>query len=1449
MELPTPSIFGMFIGILSIWTFVRRRANGEVEARSWKYWTSLACVACVVTGTIVQIAGLIAGNPHSWLSDLWVWAYTLLVMSLLAMFVVQYLGPSGRQRRAAKGAAFYWLILTFLLGAKLQSTISHHMNKHHMYSIAALCISFVFSCVECVLVWFVPDGYAGMGQINDVDVRPRVTLWSTLTFAWMTPMMTFGYRNRLTENDLWELAESENTRAAAKTFQDSWSVELVGKKAPSIWKALFRGFGRAYVQAILFKVGADIFSLIQPQLLRFLISFVQSRGNLTNGVALALAMFLVSVVQSLCLHQCFQRLSYTGVKVKAALISTIYVKSLRLSNSARASKSTGGIVNLMAVDSQRLQDCIQFSQHIWSAPLQIVLSAASLYQLMGPSMLAGLALILVMIPINKTITVAIKALQKQQMKNKDARSKIITEVVQMMKSIKLLAWGPAFMDKISHIRNDKELATLCRVGKLQALSGFIGAAAPFIVACAAFSAYVLVQASPLTTDVVFPAFALFHLLTAPLTILPAAISSVTEASVAVTRLSAFITADEVQENAVVHNDTVTRTGAESVAIREATFTWDRQQTNPAIEEVNFTARAGELCCVVGRIGSGKSALIHAILGSLHKVKGTVAVHGSVAYMAQDTWLLNATIRDNITFGHEWDAGFYENTVKACELVSDFVQFPNGDLTEVGDRGIMLSGGQKARLSLARAIYSRADIYLLDDPLAAVDQHVARHLVDNVLGRHGLLQGRTRIVVTNSEAALAESDAVVLLQSGRIAERDTGTQTMNAMRDFNDVEGKLGTLNDEHKVNMSADMSSTGKLQVINNIQGLTTMRQVASREADPSTAHRADDERRRGLPRRRVDVESEPIIRTERSKQGRVGWKVYGDYAKSNGLVFVSLYVVALIGSQAAEIGSNIWLKHWSETNNDIGENPQVAKFIGVYVAFGLGSAVLVFVQSMILWLACSIKASRTLHERMVFAVFRSPMSFFEQTPAGQILNRFSSDIYRIDESLARQFNALFVSAARGFFILGVIALGSPLFVVFIIPLVLLYTYMQRYYLGAKRELKRLDSTSRSPVFAHFQETLGGVATICAYGAQERFIRENERRVDANMKAYIPSITANRWLGVRLEFVGSVVILLAAGFAVAGVAFRSGQSEGMAGLTISYALQITQCLGSLVRATGEVETNIVSVERVLEFTGLPSEAPDVLESHRPPGSWPAQGAVKFVNYSTRYRPELDPVLRNINLDIRAKEKIGIVGRTGAGKSSLVLSLFRIIEPALGSIHIDDLNASSVGLLDLRRRVSIIPQDSALFEGTIRDNLDPDKAHDDTELWVALELAQLKEHVAGMCGGLDAKVYEGGSNLSQGQKQLISLARALLKPSTILVLDEATAAVDVGTDMIIQKTLRDNISGHRTIITVAHRIHTVIDSDRVVVLDDGEIIEADTPAALIEQKGAFYQLAREAGLAE
>jgi ATP-binding cassette subfamily C (CFTR/MRP) protein 1 len=448
-------------------------------------------------------------------------------------------------------------------------------------------------------------------------------------------------------------------------------------------------------------------------------------------------------------------------------------------------------------------------------------------------------------------------------------------------------------------------------------------------------------------------------------------------------------------------------------------------------------------------------------------------------------------------------------------------------------------------------------------------------------------------------------------------------------------------------------------------------------------------------------------------------------------------------------------------------------------------------------------------------------------------------------------------------FTLVVISATTPSFIALILPLGALYLYIQRYYLRTSRELKRLDSVSRSPIYAHFQESLSGMSTIRAYHQQKRFELENEWRVDANLRAYYPSISANRWLAVRLEFIGSVIILASAGFAIVSVSSHSGLSAGMVGLAMSYALQITQSLNWIVRQTVEVETNIVSVERVLEYAALPSEAPEIISKNRPPISWPSQGALTFNNYSTRYRPGLDLVLKNINLEIKPNEKIGVVGRTGAGKSSLTLALFRIIEPAEGNVSIDNLNTSTIGLLDLRRRLAIIPQDAALFEGTVRDNLDPGHVHDDTELWSVLgtlgadyllhqywpstEHARLKDHVSSMSGRLDAHINEGGSNLSAGQRQLISLARALLAPSNILVLDEATAAVDVETDALLQTTLRSSMFKNKTIITIAHRINTILDSDRIIVLDKGRVAEFESPAELVRRKGLFYELVREAGL--
>jgi len=457
-------------------------------------------------------------------------------------------------------------------------------------------------------------------------------------------------------------------------------------------------------------------------------------------------------------------------------------------------------------------------------------------------------------------------------------------------------------------------------------------------------------------------------------------------------------------------------------------------------------------------------------------------------------------------------------------------------------------------------------------------------------------------------------------------------------------------------------------------------------------------------------------------------------------------------------------------------------------------------------------------------------MQFFETTPAGRILNRFSNDIYRIDEV-----------------IIAIISVTTPPFIVVALPMAFLYGYIQRYYLRTSRELKRLDSVSRSPIYAHFQETLGGISTIRAYQQQKRFIEENKYRIDENMRAYFPSISANRWLAVRLEFIGSIVILGSAGFSIASVVGGSGLSSGAVGLAMSYALQITQSLNWIVRQTVEVETNIVSVERTLEYSNLPSEALDVIPHQRPSTSWPAHGAVSFRNYSTRYREGLDLVLKGVNLDIKPREKLGIVGRTGAGKSSLTLALFRIIEPVSGSITIDSVDTSSIGLQDLRQRLSIIPQDASIFEGTIRDNLDPRHVHDDTDLWSVLETSHLKEKISGLPGKLDAHVHEGGSNLSVGEKALINLARALLAPSNILVMDEATGSLDNQTDTQIQQSIRQLDS---TIITIAHRINTIIDYDRLAVLDHGEVTEVGTPHELLQNEdGLFYGMCKSTGALE
>ncbi|KAF2435180.1 putative ABC metal ion transporter [Tothia fuscella] len=1467
VPLAVTALLGTLTGTITVWWLLTKKSKQPTE-KDWHYYTKLALVALIAVATSVEGYVQVTSHPESWLGDFRFWATIIQVASLGLVFAVHELEHE-RSRVPSGCLLFYWLFYVIALITKTRSLYIRNFTQHE-FLFALVATNLVLSTTVFVLEVFVPKKQSPYRAIGDEHECPSEysNIFSLVSFEWLTPLMKQGYKTYLTEDDLWDLPERNTSRVNADKFSVKWRSEL-RKSDPGIWTTIFSCWGKTYLCHVPIKLGADTLGYVQPQLLRMLITFIQSYQTDTpdpalRGFLIASSMFAVSLSQSLCNNQFMNYVFEMGQTVKAALVSNIYKKSQHLSNEGRAAKSTGDIVNLMAVDTQRIADLTRQGHQLWSCPFQITLCILSLYQLLGWAGFAGVGVMVILIPANLYIAHLMKKYQRIQMKNKDERTRVTTEILNNIKSIKLYSWTSAFAAKLAYIRNEKELRTLKKIGGTQAASRFLWNTTPFLVSCATFTLYVLFSDSPLAVDLVFPALTLFNLLTMPLTQLPGVISSVIESTVAINRVKSFLTAAELQGDAVTQLPPAKEHGEESVSVRDGSFTWGGEDSKKILSRINFSARKGELNCIVGRVGSGKSSLLQAMLGDLHKLHGEVTVRGTVAYVAQNAWIMNASVKNNVLFGHRFDPEFYDRTIKACALVEDLAILPDGDATEVGEKGIALSGGQKARLQLARAVYARADIYILDDILSAVDQHVGRHIINQVVGPKGLLRNKTRILATNSIPVLKEANHILMISEGKITEEGSYWE---AVAQNGDIAALIRTVksNTQDSGSPQSSYSSPTKAtsgmhsdddsddDLLSSFAEKEYMIDEKEGRASTSSLPRASLSSIRRVRRGKGDEEMAmlpvPVSRQtkEISQKGKVKWNVYGAYAKACNFPAVCIWLFTVAAVQSLQVGASVWLKNWAEANEKSGANPDIAKHVGIYFALGISASAMIVLQTMIMWVYCSIQASRSLHERMAHAMFRSPMSFFETTPIGRILNRFSTDMFRVDEAISRSFSEMFGNGSRAFFTIAVICGTTPVFIAVLIPLGVLYSYIQRYYLRSNRELKRLESVSRSPIFAHFQESLGGISTIRAFKQQPQWAYENENRVDANNKAFFPAIYANRWLGIRLEFVGSLVVFTAATLSILAVINGGGPSAGAVGLAMSYGLQITQSLSMMVRVSVEVETNIVSVERVLEYANLPSEAEDVIRSNRPAPTWPAKGEVQFNDFSMRYRPELDLVLKNISISFKSREKIGVVGRTGAGKSSLTLSLFRIIEAASGGIEIDNLDTSVIGLADLRSKLAIIPQDAALFEGTIRDNLDPSHTKSNEELWDALDHARLKNHVSGMQGGLDAAVQEGGSNLSQGQKQLVSLARALLTKSSILVLDEATAAVDVETDEMLQATLRSDLFNDRTIITIAHRINTIIDCDRIVVLNRGEVAEFGTPEELTRSGGHFFGLAKEAGL--
>uniref|UniRef100_U3CT39 Multidrug resistance-associated protein 1 n=1 Tax=Callithrix jacchus TaxID=9483 RepID=U3CT39_CALJA len=1416
------------------------------------------------------------------------------ITMLLATFLIQLERRKGVQSSGIM--LTFWLVALLCALAILRSKIMTALKADaqvDLFRDISFYVYFTLVLIQLVLSCFSDRSPLFSETIHDPNPCPEssASFLSRITFWWITGLMVQGYRQPLESSDLWSLNKEDTSEQVVPVLVKNWKKEFAKSRKqpakvvysskdpakpkgsskvdvneevealivrspqkewnPSLFKVLYKTFGPYFLMSFFFKALHDLMMFAGPEILKLLISFVNdTTAPNWQGYFYTVLLFVSACLQTLLLHQYFHICFVSGMRIKTAVIGAVYRKALVITSSARKSSTVGEIVNLMSVDAQRFMDLATYINMVWSAPLQVILALYLLWLNLGPSVLAGVAVMVLMVPINAVMAMKTKTYQVAHMKSKDNRIKLMNEILNGIKVLKLYAWELAFKEKVLDIRQE-ELKVLKMSAYLAAVGTFTWVCTPFLVALCTFAVYVTVEEKNiLDAQKAFVSLALFNILRFPLNILPMVISSIVQASVSLKRLRIFLSHEELEPDSIERRPIKDGGGTNSITVRNATFAWARSEP-PTLNGITFSIPEGALVAVVGQVGCGKSSLLSALLAEMEKVEGHVAIKGSLAYVPQQAWIQNDSLRENILFGCQLEERYYKSVIQACALLPDLEILPSGDRTEIGEKGVNLSGGQKQRVSLARAVYCNSDVYLFDDPLSAVDAHVGKHIFENVIGPKGMLKNKTRILVTHGMSYLPQVDIIIVMSGGKISEMGSYQELLARDGAFAEFLRTYASAEQEQdpEDNGVTGISSPGKeakqmengLLVTDRV-GKQLQRQLSSSSSysgDISRCHNSTTELQKAEAKKE---ETWKLMEADKAQTGQVKLSVYWDYMKAIGLFVSFLSIFLFMCNHMASLASNYWLSLWTDDPIVNGTQEHTKVRLSVYGALGISQGIAVFGYSMAVSIG-GIFASRHLHLDLLDNVLRSPMSFFERTPSGNLVNRFSKELDTVD-SMIPQVIKMFMGSL--FNVIGaciIILLATPIAAVIIPPLGLIYFFVQRFYVATSRQLKRLESVSRSPVYSHFNETLLGVSIIRAFEEQERFIRQSDLKVDENQKAYYPSIVANRWLAVRLECVGNCIVLFAALFAVIS---RQSLSAGLVGLSVSYSLQVTTYLNWLVRMSSEMETNIVAVERLKEYSETEKEAPWQIQETAPPNSWPQVGRVEFRNYCLRYREDLDFVLRHINVTINGGEKVGIVGRTGAGKSSLTLGLFRMNESAEGEIIIDDINIAKIGLHNLRFKITIIPQDPILFSGSLRMNLDPFSQYSDEEVWMSLELAHLKDFVSALPDKLDHECAEGGENLSVGQRQLVCLARALLRKTKILVLDEATAAVDLETDDLIQSTIRTQFEGC-TVLTIAHRLNTIMDYTRVIVLDKGEIQEYGAPSDLLQQRGLFYSMAKDAGL--
>jgi len=1278
------------------------------------------------------------------------------------------------------------------------------------------------------------------------------SFFNRLIFSWATPLMWRGWRQPLVPEDLWDISPSLASKNLVPKFErfhkeqiakknggqgnkslgkETITSSSVKKEQVSVLPALVKAYGGSFAIGSVLKLCCDLLNIASPRIMKLMISFVESWNNPGDGSVevvpeehwkgyfYAALLFCVVSLQSVLMSQYFRHMFIIGVKVRTTLISSLYKKSLKISAAAKKESTMGEVVNLMSVDVQRFMDLLPYANILWSALLQIGLCTYFIYEELGWPAFVGVAILFLSMPLNGVLATLMRKLTLKQMKFKDQRIKLMNEILGGMKVLKLYAWEPSFIGQVLSIRN-QEIKVMKTSAYYRAFMSFFWTTAPFMVGLGAFATYILIDGGQvLTAQQAFVTLSYLNIMRMPLAIFPMMVAFMVQAKVSLDRVNKFMNNEELSEEAVEHK---TEEG-EAISISGGHFKWGPEEPS-VLQDINMSVAQGSLTAVVGSVGSGKSSLISAMLGELHKESGRVATSGRVAYVPQQAWIQNCTLKDNIIFNQPGDEERYKQAVESCALTTDLEILPAGDQTEIGEKGINLSGGQKQRVSMARAVYSQADVFLLDDPLSAVDSHVGKHMFDKVIGPRGVMANKTRVLVTHGVTFLPQTDHIIVLKNGRISEQGSYQQLVQQKGQFADflAEYMAEGVEEEETEEVTIDKEKPQK-QISQQIS-VKEVKEVKETKKNTGTT----------------------LIEKENAETGSVKLGVYLYYMRAVGMAGCLAAILGQVISSATQIMVSYWMTWWTSNRFGDANDPEYRKmYLGVYGGIGLLQSVVVMSYSAIIAFS-TLNASKQLHKKMLTRVMMSPMSFFDTTPLGRIVNRFGKDVDVCDNTLPGSLQSWISTLAQFLGTIITIMTVIPLFILVILPVAVIFFFIQNFYVSTSRQLKRLESVSRSPIYSHFGESLQGSSVIRAFGMENDFITQSQTLVDMNQVCYFPSIIANRWLAIRLELLGNLVTVGAALFIIVN---PNVVTPAQVGLVITYSLNVTQVLNWLVRQTAEVETNIVAVERLKEYSMLGLEAPWVFPDTRPEQAWPAEGEVEFLNYGLRYREDTPLVVEDISVTVAGGQKVGIVGRTGAGKSTLTVALFRLVESALGSIKIDKKDIANIGLHDLRNKLTIIPQDPVLFSGSLRMNLDPFSKFPDSDLWSALEKAHLATYVTGTEAGLEHPVAEGGENLSVGQRQLVCLARALLRKTKVLVLDEATAAVDLETDDLIQATIRKEFADS-TVLTIAHRLNTIMDYDRIMVLDKGRLVEFDTPEQLLDnQASIFHGMAVDAGLAE